>query len=202
MSGTLAIVQASQHLLKNGFGPESVSEALRLVGVGLKVDRVYVFEDGFENGERTCSQRFEWSANGISAQIDNPELQNLPYSIAAPDWAQSFDRGEVIKGATRNFQKTTREILESQGIKSVLVCPIYVDRKSCWGFVGFDDCTSERVWPDELVESLKQLANSLASALRYHKTLEILEQRRGPTRRTGPGAAPTPVDDDSRGPVG
>lgn len=187
MSSTQAIIQASQHLLKNGFGPESVSEALRLVGVGLKVDRVYVFEDGFENGQRTCSQRFEWSASSVSAQLDNPELQNLPYAVAAPGWAETFDRGEALKGLAREFPSPTREILESQSIKSVLVCPIRVDRKSCWGFVGFDDCTTDRVWPNQEVEALKQLANSLASALRYHQTMAVLEQSRKVLQDLVPG---------------
>jgi GAF domain-containing protein len=175
---TQAIIQASQHLLKNGFGPESVSEALRLVGLGLGVDRVYIFEDGNEGGQRTASQRFEWSKSGVEAQLDNPELQNVPYAEGMPDWAVLFDRGDVVQGLARTMRSPTKEILESQSIKSVLVCPIYVDRKSCWGFVGFDDCTTDRVWPKDEVEALRQLANSLASSLRYHKTMAVLEQSR------------------------
>lgn len=172
-----AIQLASEHLLANGFGTEAVSEALRLVGTGLGVDRVYVFEDGVEGGQRVARQRFEWSATGVEAQIDNPALQSVSYAETMPEWATIFDTGEVVQGLPRSFRSPTKGVLESQSIKSVLVCPIYVGR-SCWGFVGFDDCTTERAWPWEEIAALRQLANSLASALRNHQTMAVLEQSR------------------------
>jgi GAF domain-containing protein len=180
-----AIQQASQHLLDHGFGPEAVNEALRMVGTGLKVDRVYVFEDGLHEGRRVARQVFEWSAESVEPQLDNPLLQRVDYAEVMPQWAVAFDAGEVVQGCPHEFCSPTREVLESQSIKSVLVCPIYVGR-NCWGFVGFDDCTTERRWPFEELTALRQLAKSLASALRYHESMSLLEHSRALLRELLP----------------
>ncbi len=175
--GDLAVFEASKHLLSNGFGTKSVCEALRIVGEGLGVDRVYIFEDSIHEGKRVASQRFEWSKSDIEPQIDNPELQNVPYSEVIPHWGIAFDRGDVVSGLVRTFPSPTKEVLEAQSIISLLVCPIYIN-KACWGFVGFDDCSTERIWPQELVAALQMLANSLAASLRHNKTKETLEKSR------------------------
>ena len=174
--------EATRCLLHEGFGPASVTKALEIVGRGLGVDRVYVFEDSTGvGGERLTSQRFEWSAAGVQAQIDNPDLQNLPYSEIVPDWPEFFDRGDVIIGLTREMPRRTREVLEAQQILSILVCPITVHGK-CWGFVGFDDCMREREWPSEDVRVLSALARSLSASLRHHSMKRSLDDARAQLR--------------------
>ena len=49
----------------------------------LRVDRVYVFKnhDDPQTGEHLMSQLYEWAHENVTAQIDNPELQNLSYGL-------------------------------------------------------------------------------------------------------------------------
>ncbi|MCU0672983.1 MAG: GAF domain-containing protein [Myxococcota bacterium] len=159
--------RASRVLLERGFVPEAIGEALRIVGEGARVDRVYVFERGVDgNGSPTCSQRYEWSATQVAPTIDDPSLQDVPFEAVAPSWARAFDRGEVVHGLTLAMEPDTRAMLEAQGILSVLACPI-VQHDAWWGFVGFDDCHTARVWPPEEIAILRTLSRALAGALRH-----------------------------------
>jgi GAF domain-containing protein len=173
-----AIGDISRELLATGFTPHGVSTALAGVGRVLRVDRAYIFENSVNSaGELCCSQRYEWSAHDVVPQIDNPELQNLPYREAAPSWVQPLSNDKPVHGLTRQMDPQAAEILAAQGILSVLVCPITL-QNSWWGFVGFDDCHSERQWESEEVLVLGLLARSLGGALRHSKMRQTLDTAR------------------------
>ncbi len=173
-SAFAAIMNVSQLLLEKGFEPKTVAEALGKVGVALDVDRVYIFENGTSpTGESLCSQRYEWTAAAASAQLDNPELQNVPYAEVLPSWVAPLSSGKPIQGPPRDFPSPARELLESQDIQSLLVCPITVGGE-WWGFVGFDDCRTERQWPPMEVSVLQALSNALAGSLRHARLRNML----------------------------
>ena len=54
-------------------------EILESLGIVTKVDRVYYFEAEVE--KRLISQKFEWTNQNIEPQIDNPDLQNVPFEF-------------------------------------------------------------------------------------------------------------------------
>jgi GAF domain-containing protein len=167
------IFQASALLVRHGFDTDSVVRALEYIGVGLEVDRVYLFEDVMVDGARYTSQRYEWSSLRADPQIDNPALQEIPYSAIAPDWPEIFDAGGMVKGLVCELPSPTREFLEAQSIRSILVCPILIDG-ACWGFLGLDDCHSDRLWPDVEVRALQRFAHGLRGALNSQRSAEAL----------------------------
>jgi len=81
--------------------------------------------------------------------------------------------GKSLQGTPRDFPSPARELLESQEIRSLLVCPIIVGGE-WWGFVGFDDCRTERQWPPMQVSVLQALSNALAGSLRHAKLRNML----------------------------
>lgn len=169
-----ALMDVSRLLLDKGFEPRNVAEALGQVGAALDVDRVYVFENSKDvDGKLLCSQRYEWTAASASAQLDNPVLQNVSYEEALPSWVQPLSSGQVVKGRPREFTSPVREVLESQDIRSLLVCPITVGGE-WWGFVGFDDCRTERAWPEAESSVLQALSNALAGSLRHARLRSAL----------------------------
>ncbi|AKQ67762.1 GAF domain protein [Myxococcus hansupus] len=173
-SAFAAIMNVSQLLLEKGFEPSTVAEALGKVGVALDVDRVYIFENVTSpTGERLCSQRYEWTAAAASAQLDNPELQDVSYAEVLPSWVAPLSSGKPLQGPPRDFPSPARELLESQDIRSLLVCPITVGGE-WWGFVGFDDCRTERQWPPMEVSVLQALSNALAGSLRHARLRNML----------------------------
>ncbi|MFY1827243.1 GAF domain-containing protein [Myxococcus fulvus] len=169
-----ALMNVSQLLLEKGFEPGNVTHALGQVGAALDVDRVYIFENSTApDGRLLCSQRYEWTAASAAAQQDNPELQGVPYDAVMPSWVEPLSSGRVLKGAPRDFPSPARELLESQHIRSLLVCPIVLGGE-WWGFVGFDDCRTERTWPGEESHVLQALSNALAGSLRHARLRNTL----------------------------
>ncbi|MFW5696087.1 MAG: GAF domain-containing protein [Alkalispirochaeta sp.] len=157
------ILTACSSLLQNPT-PETISRVLGQVGTATDVDRVYIFEI---TGDETvyASQRYEWSSEGVDPQIDNPELQMIPLRASGYGrWLDELERSRPVVGAIAEFPEEERPTLESQGILSLLILPIYVGGR-LWGFVGFDDCTQGRRWTNADVDALIALTVALGRAL-------------------------------------
>lgn len=163
LSGT---AQAMNYLLTLTDHSEAIQRALETIGKAIGVDRVYIFENEPDDvtGESFFSQRFEWVADGIIPQIDNPELQNMPYSTSFPRWYDLLSSGQTVSGLSKNFPDLERRILESEDIISIIVAPIFV-RKKLWGMVGFDDCSIGMDWTSNEVSILTALAGSLGGSI-------------------------------------
>ena len=69
---------ADQFLGEAAGWEESIKAVLRRLGEATEASRVYVFENFTgDDGELWATQRYEWVATGISAQIDNPVLKGV-----------------------------------------------------------------------------------------------------------------------------
>jgi len=79
-------------------------------------------------------------------------------------WHEMLSAGHPIKGLVREFPESERTVLQSQNIKSILAIPIMMGSKF-WGFIGFDDCHSERIWTGVEVSILHATAASIGGAL-------------------------------------
>ncbi|MEL6164838.1 MAG: GAF domain-containing protein, partial [Cyanobacteria bacterium J06628_3] len=173
------ITKASNCLLTIEDYETSINEALSALGKAVTADRIYVFKNHPHptTGEILMSQQWEWVAPGVIPEIDNPELQNLPYNDCFPCWYESFCQGKAIAGLVKDFPQTEKEILQSQGILSILVTPIEIKGK-LWGFIGFDNCHSEHCWTNQEKSVLQAAAGTLGGAIASHQTeTELLESQ-------------------------
>lgn len=161
-----ASARASQLLFDDRPLDAIVAQALETIGKAVERDRVYVFEfhEEPETGTMFMSQRYEWVRDGVSVQIDNPELQNVPVFDVAPRWFEILSKGQTLKGNIRDFPVSERTALEAQDIVSILVMPVVVNSK-CWGFVGIDNCTSEDNWTEAESLILKSFTLTIGMAI-------------------------------------
>ena len=160
---------------------ESIGEVLHRLGRAAEASRVYVFENYTgADGERWATQRYEWVAPGISAQIDSPALEAFPYRAAGFDrWMEALGRGSLVCGHTRTFPEAERQVLRAQDIESLVAVPVFVEGE-WWGFIGFDECEREREWSAAETEALKAAADTLGAAIqrdRAGRTLRESEER-------------------------
>jgi CheY-like chemotaxis protein len=149
---------------------ESIEAALEHLGVAAGVSRVYIFENHVgEDGEMWATQRYEWVAPGVSAQIENPLLKALPYRASGYGrWMEVLGRGELVYGHTREFPESERTELRAQDILSIVVVPIFVQGE-WWGFLGFDECLAEHEWYDAEMDALKAAASTLGATIRRRR---------------------------------
>ena len=144
--------------------------ALACIGRAANVDRVYVFEEEYaaELRAETVSLRFEWVADGISSQLHNPELQQLPWEPGLSRWRELLHRNRIISEATEDLEPSERAVLEGQEIQSILLVPIFVEQ-TMWGFLGFDNCSKVRQWNETEVSILRAAAKGLGIAVQRER---------------------------------
>jgi PAS domain-containing protein len=138
---------------------KTMNTILRDLGKFAQVNRVYIFEDCVDG--LTTSNTYEWVKKGTSPEIKN--LQDIPYT-SIPTWKKLLDEEEIIISSDITMmKKDIREILEAQGIKSLLAFPILTSEKK-GGFIGFDDTETNREWSVGLVKFLKIIATMISNA--------------------------------------
>lgn len=171
--GTL--VDGAESLLFNSDWHNVAPHLISQVGAAAGASRAYIFEREHrpDSGTYIVTQRYEWVADGIQPQINNPTLQSLDLKEAFPRWVEHFDCAQSIRGSVKDFPENERAILEQQDIVSIVVMPIIID-DNWWGFIGFDECSGERMWTPAEMRALQSAANSLGAAIRR----QAVEQER------------------------
>ncbi|MDQ4099436.1 MAG: PAS domain S-box protein, partial [Chloroflexota bacterium] len=158
---------------------ESVPQVLARLGQAAAVSRVYVFERYVESdGTQWATQRFEWTAPGIVAQIDDARLGAFPLETPVfRIWADALRRGELLHGRVRELPGIERVPVEAGGPHSLVLVPIFVDGL-WWGVIGFDECAYERDFSPMERDALKAAADTLGAAIgRDRANLEIKRER-------------------------
>ena len=124
---------------------EVINQSLKKLGEYLDGDRTYIFD--YEHEQENIRNTYEWCKEGIEPQID--QLQETPYSMV-PDWIDAHFNGiamnipDVMK---LDKEDGVRQILEPQGIKSLITVPI-IDKEKCIGFLGIDSVADHKIYAD------------------------------------------------------
>ncbi|MGC9527291.1 MAG: response regulator [Limnospira sp.] len=149
---------------------------LNLLGTVTEADRIYIFENhADETGQLLMSQRAEWCAPGITPEIDNRALQNLSYRESFPRWEEILRVGGIVNGNVADFPESERQILEPQGIRSILIFPLIVNREF-FGFVGFDSTDSVKLWDSLEIGLLNATTAAIAQAKERERAAESLAE--------------------------
>ncbi|MEX2477357.1 MAG: PAS domain S-box protein [Gracilimonas sp.] len=171
-----ANAEIASALINNDDWLEVLDQTFDIIGDAVEVDRVYYFENHThpKTEKDLVSQKIEWSANRVEPQIDNPELQNLVQEEYSEIYSV-LNKNEVFQAITSSFPDSKfKRSLESQNILSILAVPIFVDN-DFYGFIGFDDCTTERTWSQEEIQYLRTIASNLSSAIQLRISTEERE---------------------------
>lgn len=157
-------------LLQSSDWRDAIDVVLQRLGVAIGANRAYYFENHLSpDGVQLTSQRVEWAAPGIQAQIDNQDLQDLSWSEAGVErWLELLKQRKPVYGLIADFPESERGILESQQIQSLIVMPVFVQDKLN-GFVGFDDCESLREWSLAEIDALYSAATALGAAIQRQR---------------------------------
>lgn len=141
-------------LLKEPDIDSGINQSIKIIREVTDVDRVYIFE--LWNDPKLgllANQIYENCAPGVHAEIDNQDLQGVVMQPHFDRWISAFQRNSWISGHIEEFPKTERDMLEPQGIKSILIIPVRVENQMV-GFMGFDSTTVKRTWMLPEVELL------------------------------------------------
>jgi diguanylate cyclase (GGDEF)-like protein len=152
----------------------NINRTLAAIGELFDVDRAYVFE--YRAAQGVVCNTHEWCAPGVEPQIEH--LQGLPVELV-PWWMDEMRAGRAINLSSLDDLppegESTRELLENQGIHSLLVLPL-VRRGQLDGFAGFDHVRGSRCWSEEEVAVLRIVVSSFAQGFERRQIDQRLEQ--------------------------
>ncbi len=171
-----AVADALMILLEPGSFVSRTTSFLACLGSAVGVNRAYYFENNTGSLPMTCSQRCEWVSEGVSRELHNPALQNLPYETVLPGTYAELSKGRTFSVVTRDCDSPLQAMMIEQEILSMLLMPIHSQGEFI-GFIGFDECRSERIWLEDEIESLRAAAAGLGNAIMRHKSEESMAAR-------------------------
>ena len=144
---------------------EAINDVLGELGRFNKVDRVYIFE--YDKDKDEVNNTFEWCQAGINPEIE--KLKGIPYDFV-PRWRDHFTRNEYIYIPSikdlpeEPLYEHERAILLPQGIKSLIVVPMY-HAQDFVGFAGFDSVREQKAWDHTTISLLKMTADIIAGGI-------------------------------------
>ncbi len=173
------IAHVSEILLSEHDFDVAILKAFESLGISSNADRVYIFENDHDRvtGKYSMNQTYEWTRGGIAKQIDNPDLQNLCYDDTCPRWQEMMLQRKAVSGRIAGFPQSEREMLEPQGIISVLAVPIYL-QDEWWGFIGFDNCSNSEVYSPAEEAMLRSAAMAIGGAIQRERINRQLREAR------------------------
>jgi PAS domain S-box-containing protein len=148
---------------------EEVDNALKEIGLFVDADRSYIFD--YNHDLEEGNNLYEWCREGIPPQIDL--LQNIPFS-ELPEWINTHFDGQImdISNVEKLEESKLKELLEVQGIKSLLAIPM-MDGPKCIGFIGFDSVREVHDYTEIDKNILDLFSNMLVNA---NKRKEFIHQ--------------------------
>jgi hypothetical protein len=156
--------QASKAVFSSSTRDSGFNEALKILAQATDVDRVYICKhmSDLETDEMYFSLIYEWASDQVEHQIDSPNFKKISYSrFSLLGFYENLSNGHTIKFVLKNLPVDHRLGFLDSRIKSIILIPIMID-DSYWGFLGFDEVNTDKVWTDEEEKILVKFASKLA----------------------------------------
>jgi PAS domain S-box-containing protein len=150
--------------------------ALAILGEAAEADRVYIYKhlEDEDTGELYFTPIFEWNAEGIYSQLEENLLGKLSYSrFSSLKFYEAFSNGESLKFLIKTLPKEIQEVFIDSNIRSIILVPIMIEG-AYWGFIGFDECHSDRIWTTDEESILSAMAATVGEVIKKNKFREEL----------------------------
>ncbi len=165
------ISKANSALLEIGDLHSSLQNVVTALGQGTRVDRCYIFTNRKVDGELRLFYTEEWCKDGVEPQLGNEGINNITYADI-PWLYDNLSAGRSFYGFVRESDNVYfKEVMEMQGIITYLFVPVFCN-DDFWGWMGYDNCTDERVWEPEEVDALTTVARNIGLRLNREKAEE------------------------------
>lgn len=150
-----------------------INESMKELAEFVNADRFYLITYDLDN--LLSSNTHEWCAPGVDPQID--ELQDIPVD-GIPQWLEAHLNNEILEipdVLALSKDDNVRQILEPQGIKSLITFPVFVSGK-LFAFVGIDSVLEHHTYTSAEKEVLILFAKVLGNAYEKKQYNEELMQ--------------------------
>lgn len=159
-----AVAFASARLLAPGNWEENVSEAMARLGEAVGAGCAYLSQnEPLPDGGLLCRLKHEWATADAKRLSDNSELREFIWPAEGPV-RLLLEREEAVPVLVRDLPPQGRELLGGLGLRSLLIVPIFVEKR-WWGLLGFGDFHTDRVWSEAEIEATRTAGIAIGAAL-------------------------------------
>ncbi len=170
-----AINGIAERFLETPSWENGIEDILRQLGQATQTSRVYIFQNHLgEDGRELTSLTHEWLQTGVSSLLKNPHLQNADWELSGfQRWKQILQKNGIVCGSVEEFPQEERPLLEAEGVKSMVVVPIFAGKR-WWGSIGFNECLKQHKWSLAETEALGVAASLFGAAIQRKQVEETL----------------------------
>jgi PAS domain S-box-containing protein len=162
-----AVSFASERLLGPGRWEADMAAILEKLGRAADVSRAYFYRVlSHEGGNLIVNYFAEWCASDAAPRMGDPAFERR---VLGGRWSSIISSGQAVSGLVRDMPGDEREDLEGWGIRSVHAEPV-IYGKRLFGFLGFNDCRTERIWTSEEAVALRAAADILGAAIQRQES--------------------------------
>jgi signal transduction histidine kinase len=157
-----AVATASERLLQAERWKDAIEDVLAVLGHATHSSRAYMFETTeSDDGRLVSSMRYEWTEDGIAPTIGTPHWQGYEER----GWhAERLRSGEPSTLLAADDTPADRVAFDAEGTLVYVSIPIRA-RGRLRGYIGFDDCVTEREWSALELEALRAAAGTIGAAM-------------------------------------
>lgn len=172
-----AVSVAAERLFRGRSFADSINLVVQELGEATGVDRVCIFENANDPGGDLMSHEvYGWTAEGVSGYLQLGRFKSTHFREAGlMRWVDVLSNNQVIGAKVQDLPDLERRRLQSQGLKSILIVPIFVGEE-WWGFIGFDEVKIEREWSSEEEDALRGAAGILGGAIQRQRAERALHR--------------------------
>jgi signal transduction histidine kinase/integral membrane sensor domain MASE1/ActR/RegA family two-component response regulator len=166
-----ALTQAEGILLKEKVFHRGVREALQVVGKGLELDMVQIYQESrtVESSSNHWECPYEWLRESPFI-FGNPRFGPNELSMVDEHWKLRLKRGEVLSYHYTHADEPTRAFLNQVGMRSMEIYPLE-PKGGMWGVIVYGS-SLERPVEDRNAEAVLQ---AITESLRAYMETQLIQ---------------------------
>lgn len=170
-----AVTLAAELLMKSADFDKSINNVLRLLGEATNSDRVFIYKHSSHSSNDEFHLCYEWIRSGFAsrnASVKPSDTVTKRHRFS--QFLRHYEDEPTVYGTINEFPKQFQILFDEKGVKSILTNEIRI-RGELWGYIGFDDCSKERLWTDAEIDSIRTASFIIDGALERREVIEALQ---------------------------
>jgi PAS domain S-box-containing protein len=112
-------------------------------------------------------------SDGHRPPVNFPIPDKVAYKYRSREMLDALRSGHPFGGPTKDYPQVDQDVLTLIGSLSSIMIPITVSGQF-WGFIGFDDYKTERIWDDQDILLLQTISSMIGTALARQEAQKAL----------------------------